>query len=116
MNHQEVLCKFEVSTWNKEIDRNKYKILKKLIWKIIILVKLQTSTTDKVVDLNLGRRWFLIKLQVSSFSKVRGSYQWRIHFRISSFREADLHKCSYKKVFLKYAENLQEITNAEVRF
>ena len=30
--------------------------------------------------------------------------------------EAALQRCSYKKVFLKYAANLQENTHAKVRF
>ena len=33
---------------------------------------------------------------------------------IKPFSEADLHKCSYKKVFWKIAANLQENTHAKV--
>ena len=38
------------------------------------------------------------------------------HLGPSQKSEAALHRCSYKKVFRKYAANLQENNHAEVRF
>ena len=61
-NHREVLCKFWKFVVNSEETR--------YLWNISILVKLQTSTSSKVVGLYLRRRPFLIRFQASSFSNT----------------------------------------------
>ena len=44
-------------------------------------------------------------------------YQVMFHWGTNSFQaEADLYWCFYKKVFWKYAANLQENTHAELRY
>ena len=49
-------------------------------------------------------------------SKLRSLIKEPACFKNQENHEAPIQRCSYEKVFWKYAANLQENTHAEVRF
>ena len=54
-----------------------------------------------------------LNIKMSHILQLENDYIYITHL---VFAEADLHSCSYKKVFLKYEANLQENTHVKVRF
>ena len=67
---------FSINSKNRyQIDQSQGNILEIYLQNnVSILVKVQASTSDKLLSLYLGNRSFLIKLQTRSFSKVAGFY------------------------------------------
>ena len=59
---------------------------------------------------------FLLQVHSFLFDKSSQFRKCYLNKRDDIFTGAATHRCSYEKVFWKYAANLHENTHAEVRF